>query len=387
MKNLRLLGAVLLILVIIGSTCFAVSKNILAPNFLLKKVKVKVGTTQALSSVLEGPNINLDNLVSSDTSVIRILDNGDLRGVGTGISTLTYTYSEAGGKEKEIYCFVEVTRDESTYAEVTGVASMKILISLELDGTTIIVESNKGAILQLPTFKKGELVLDGWYRGADYTNKVTEDERLSIDTTLYGRWITKAQAEEMNKKVYVSDLYDDTNSHWAKLAIDAVTNLGWFNGVSERTFGPDIPMTRAMAVAVIGRIEGANVEGKESKVADVKAGSYYDGYLAWAIENGIVMDAKDGFRPNDEITREEIANYMANYIKYKKYKIELPLEASFNDLNSLDETTRQNVKILYNLGIMQGTDTNSFSPKMSTTRAQMSQIFYNYYNYSMKYSA
>ncbi len=384
MKNLKLLGALLLVVMLIGSMALAVSKNILAPHFLLSKVKVKVGTTQYLSSIIEGPNINIDNLESSDTGVIKILENGNLKAVGTGISTITYTYKDENGDNKEIYCFVEVTRDESTYAEVTGVTSMKIYLSLELDGTTIIMESNKGAIPTFPEFKKGELVFDGWYKDAEYTNKVGERDRFGIDTTLYARWLTKEEAELKNKKVFTSDLYDDTNNHWAKIAIEAVSNLGWFNGVAERQFGPDVVMTRAMAVAVIGRIEGADVTGKESKIADVKAGSYYDGYLTWALENGIVQDAENGFRPNDVITREEIANYMANYIKYKEYKITLPLEASFTDLDGLSEQTKQNIKILYNLGIMQGTEANVFSPKGETTRAQMAQIFYNYYNYSMK---
>ncbi len=384
MRKLKILVSVVLVFVLICSIGLAKSKNIAPANFLLEKVKIKVGTTQYLGSVLEGPNLNLDKFKSSNPEVVKILANGDLKAIGTGISTLTYTYLDADGKEVELYCFVEVTRDESTYAEVSGVASMKIYLSLVVDGTTVKMESSKGAIPTFPTYQREGWVFDGWYKDPAYEVKVKERDRFGSDTTLYGRWLTKEEAEIKNQIVFFSELYDDTNDHWAKLAIEAVSNLGWFNGTAERTFSPEVTMTRAMAVAVLGRIEGVDVTGKESKVADVKAGSYYDGYLAWAIENKIVTDANDGFRPNDNITREEMAIYMANYIEYKQYKLNLPLESGFSDIDGLDNTSKQAIKILYNLGIMQGTSANSFSPKMATTRAQMAQIFYNYYNFSMK---
>ncbi len=370
------------VLVVMSGICLA--KTSLVPEFSLRKIKVKVGTTQFLSSILSWPNVDVENLRSSDTSVIQILENGNLKAVGTGISTVTYTY-DVNGKQEETYCFVEVTRDESTFAEVTGVASMKIKLSLVIDGTTTIIESSKGAIPTYPEFIKSELVFDGWYKKPDFTEKVGERERFGSDTTLYARWLTKEEAEFMNKKVFESSYYDDINEHWGKIAIEAVTRLSWFNGVSERTFGPEVPMTRAMAVAVIGRIDGAAVEGLKSNIEDSKVDGYYDGYLAWAIQNKIVTDVVDGkFRPNDEITREEMAVYMSNYILYKQFDIKLPLDTSYSDINDLPNETKQAIKILYNLGIMQGTSESTFSPKSHTTRAQMAQIFYNYYNFSMK---
>lgn len=384
MKKLIALLITLAILCM-ATVSMAVSVNSLSPEFTLRKVKVKVGTTQSIASILTGKNINYDNLNSSDTSVIKILDNGNLKAVGTGISTITYTYTTEGGTEKEIYCFVEVTRDESTYSEVTGVASMKIKISLVIDGTTTVFESSKGAIPTYPTFSKNELVFDGWYKDKEYTTKVGERERFGSDTTLYARWLTKEEAELNNKKVFKSEYYDDIDDHWGKIAIEATTTKGWFNGVSERTFGPEVTMTRAMAVAVLGRIEEVNVEGLESKISDCKAGSYYDGYLAWAIEKKIVTDIKDDkFRPNDEITREEMAVYMSNYIKYNNFKLNLPLDVSYTDIDEVSAEAKEAIKILYNLGIMQGNGDNTFSPKAHTTRAQMAQIFYNYYNFSMK---
>ena len=341
----KLIALIITIVILVCSFAFAASSTG-APRFVLNKVKVKVGETQKLGSILAGADIDLDRLNSSNPSVIRILENGNLKAVATGISTITYTYGTEE-EEKEIYCFVEVTRDEQTYSEVTGVKQMEIKLSLIIDGVTTIIKSNNGAIPTFPEFKKDGMYFDGWYKDPAFTEKVGERERFGKDTNFYARWLTEAEYEAMNTKVFQSSFYDDTNDHWGRVAIEATTNLGLFNGVSERTFGPEIAMTRAMAVAVIGRLEGANVEGLKSGLKDVKEDSYYDGYLAWAIENKIVTDVKDGnFRPNDEITREEIANYIANLIDYRKFEINTILDIDFSDVKELSVESRQAIKVL-----------------------------------------
>ncbi|HJA62907.1 MAG TPA: S-layer homology domain-containing protein, partial [Candidatus Intestinimonas stercoravium] len=44
--------------------------------------------------------------------------------------------------------------------------------------------------------------------------------------------------------------------HWASEAIEYVTGQGYFNGTSETTFGPSVPMSRAMLATVLWRMEG-----------------------------------------------------------------------------------------------------------------------------------
>jgi hypothetical protein len=145
-------------------------------------------------------------------------------------------------------------------------------------------------------------------------------------------------------------------------------------------------MTRAMAVAVLGRMEEVSTSGDyDLKVSDVSTDAYYAPYLGWAISNNIVTDVKDGaFRPNDNITREEIANYIANYVAYKKYDVELIYAPTFNDIGNLSSTSKDAIKLLFNATVMNGMTENTFGPAELVTRAQMAQIFYNLYNFSMK---
>ncbi len=63
-------------------------------------------------------------------------------------------------------------------------------------------------------------------------------------------------------------------------------------------------MTRAMAITVLGRVDKEDVSSLKSGAKDSKEDSYYDGYIAWALQNNIIELEDGNFRPSDTITRE-----------------------------------------------------------------------------------
>ena len=376
----KILSISLILIIMIFSVALAANPN--TPQFLLEKFKMKLGDTQSLAGIING-KIDYNNFASSNSDVVEILPNGYLKAKTTGYSTLTYTYQN-NGRDVVISCHIEVTRYDSTFDTVSGTEKKQtVYLTLALGEYSVVISSNAAAIPTLPKVTKAGYVLEGWYTESTFVNKVKDNQRFFTDATLYPRWLT--QAEYDASKAVASALYDDTTGHWAQVAIEAVSYKGLFNGVAERTFGPEIPMTRAMAIAVLGRLEDVDVTNYKAEFADVKEDAYYAGYLAWAVENKIVTDIEnDKFRPNDEITREEVAVYIANYMNYKKYDVDRILSLPYQDIEKLSSNTKECLDLLYNTAIMQGTSTTTFDPQMSVTRAQMAQIFYNLYNFSMR---
>ncbi len=385
MKRKVLLSSMIICIVMLASFCFAVGSTGSTIKFTLESFKMKVGSTQGLAAVISGAGVDYSKITSSNETVLKIIDGNTLKAVSSGISTLTYPMVDKDGKDVSLYCYVEVTRDYNTYDFVNATNSQKIYINLKIDGMTIKVESAKAAIATFPEVSKEGYVFDGWYFNSDYTSQIAKDQRFAKDTDLYGRWITE---EEANAKLpKAAPMYEDVVDHWGRNAIESVSYLGLFKGINETQFGPDVHMTRAMTVAVIGRLEEELGEHKLD-VKDVVDTAYYAQALAWAIDNKIVTDLDNGnFRPNDEITREEVAIYMANYINYKGYKNDSKIQVlpSFSDASAMSKEGKVAVDLLYTLNIMQGNPDNTFSPKASLTRAQIAQIFFNYNNFKMKY--
>ena len=96
-------------------------------------------------------------------------------------------------------------------------------------------------------------------------------------------------------------------------AVKYVYDAGLMEGTGETTFSPDSTVTRAQAVTVLARLAGAQA-AESSAFSDVTAGSWYSGYVGWAVENGIVQgDGQGHFLPDSAVTGEHMELMLTRY--------------------------------------------------------------------------
>ncbi|MDO5714867.1 MAG: S-layer homology domain-containing protein [Tissierellia bacterium] len=171
----------------------------------------------------------------------------------------------------------------------------------------------------------------------------------------------------------------DVEKHWAKDVIKYVMDRGYFLGTSERTFSPNQAGTRAEFITVLGR--RAKIDGKaytKNKMKDVPAGVYYEPYVNWAVEKGIIQGVgNDYFEPNRGMTREEMATILDRYLLTVGGG---PREGSgkvFADEDKIASWAKPSIDRLSRKGLLQGRDHNKFAPKADFTRAEVAQVIYN----------
>ena len=100
---------------------------------------------------------------------------------------------------------------------------------------------------------------------------------------------------------------DVAEDDWYFDDVKFVYENGLMIGTAENVFSPDLQLSRAMFVTVLGRLAGAT-GGGSSPFTDTVAGAWYEKYVGWAYSLGVVEGYPDGtFRPNDPITREQVA--------------------------------------------------------------------------------
>ncbi len=177
---------------------------------------------------------------------------------------------------------------------------------------------------------------------------------------------------------------DVTADKWYYDAVEYVFQKGYFKGTSETTFSPNGTMTRAMFVTVLGRMAGIP-ENREAdtKFTDVKKGSYYAGYVAWAAEQGIVMGTSaTTFSPNAKITREQMAVLLYRYAKYVGADVSADSDAlnTFTDAASVSGWAKEAMAWATDHKILIGTG-NGLKPRAQATRAQGAQIIFNFSQY------
>lgn len=177
----------------------------------------------------------------------------------------------------------------------------------------------------------------------------------------------------------------DCDGHWAKENIDAAVEAGWISGYPDYTFRPDETVTRAMFVAMLARLSGDDMEQYSGSVfPDVAESSYYAKNVQWAVEHKVIAGFPDGtFHPDEAITREQMAQIMANYLASIGFDTSYsgePGDYTIQDMSSISEWALDNVLFCYEVGLLVGRG-NGFEPLASATRAEACSVLLRMHDY------
>ena len=174
--------------------------------------------------------------------------------------------------------------------------------------------------------------------------------------------------------------FDDVrSSDWFYDDVVYVYNEGLFNGTSATRFSPNAPMTRAMLVTVLYRLEGQPSVTGRSGFADVVIGSYYEDAVTWAANNGVVNGTSAStFSPDALVTREQMAAILYRYAQAKKYSVTASSAlTSFRDADSVSAYAVSAMQWVVAESLINGAS-GSLMPTGSATRAKVAAILHRF---------
>ena len=165
----------------------------------------------------------------------------------------------------------------------------------------------------------------------------------------------------------ISFAYSDTSEHWAREAIDDMSDKKIVNGYSDGTFKPNNEMTRAEFIAVVNRMLGLKNESSRY-IPDISRQDRYYADVRKAVEAGILKGDDAGYiRPNDTITREEAVVVLARAFKIADA---VGIDISYSDRSEISDWAKTNVYTFVRYGYLNGYDDNIIRPKSPITRAE-----------------
>jgi len=166
--------------------------------------------------------------------------------------------------------------------------------------------------------------------------------------------------------------FNDIEGHWAAEAIARMAEKKIVNG-DNGAFRPDANISRAELITMVVRALDLPTDAKDTGFSDVAEDSWYAPYVKAALDKGII--AKDTvFRPNDQVTREEMAKILSGadtLLTNSEMTVPEDYALSYKDSADIAEWATPFVKYASHLGLMNGMEDNSFAPKASGTRAQV----------------
>ena len=167
-------------------------------------------------------------------------------------------------------------------------------------------------------------------------------------------------------------------NHWAAGDIQRCVELGFFRGESATRFGLGQPMTRAAFTVALSRFFGWETTARTQSVyTDVPANAWYAGAVQAAYAHGAVTSQRTEFRPNDPITREELAVMLVRALGYGTIAgLAQDLPSAFQDVT----TNAGYITMAYDLDLTKGVSATSFAPSRAALREQVAVILVRLYD-------
>lgn len=167
-------------------------------------------------------------------------------------------------------------------------------------------------------------------------------------------------------------------SSWAADAIGRCVDMKFFQGETATRFGMGHEMKRSAFAVVLCRFFGWETAAPtQATYKDVPLDAWYAGAVEAAYAHGALTDQSDSFRPDDPITREELAVMLVRALGYGTIAgLVQDLPMPFTDVTTnVGYTT-----MAYDLGLVGGTTSTTFSPEKTATREQVAVILIRLYD-------
>ena len=254
------------------------------------------------------------------------------------------------------------------YRGVDGKPVYTILsVYYDLDFHTLTFDTMGGSKIAPETVRHGLTVakpkdpvnggywFDGWYTDKTYRTPYNFATPLTQDTTIYAKWFLIVLPGVTVKK------------NTPKL--NTADHFAYVQGYPDGTVKPAGNITRAETAAILFRLmddaSRKTYYSTKSGFRDVASGSWYNTYVATLNNAGVITDSSNGyFRPNEAITRAELAAMLA------KFSETTGAANYFNDV-SASHWAANAIAICAKLGWITGYPDGTFRPDKNVTRAEL----------------
>lgn len=330
---------------------------------------------EAVDAVENGGVINVltAGLTATVSRVVAFKTTGETATINAGTG-----YKDQGtGTQGTVteYKFVRVGGG-STGGGGTGSTGYTVTVSATQNGTVTASPSsaNKGDKVTLTVapaegYELGTLTVKDASGKTVSTTKVSENEYTF--TMPEGNVTVTATFVEKNATPFT----DVKTTDWWYEAVKYVYENKLMAGTSDTTFEPTAKLNRAQAVQILYNLEGQPAVTGTADFTDV-SGHWALNAITWGAKNGVVAGVGNGkFDPNANVTREQFAQMMYNYAKFKGYDLTAQGDLdNFSDSSKVSDWAETALAWANGEGLINGNTDGTLAPNGTAIRGQAASI-------------
>ena len=269
-----------------------------------------------------------------------------INGTGTGTMTFTTTSKDEDGTVgTRTFRNVPITPSTLIHVVQSGTAQDAVTLEIYANG--------------------GDSVTSVWYADSDTPTVSSANSDLT-------EWYLSDTSEPTDSLSFT----DVKSTDWFYSAVQYVYDNNIMTGTSTTTFAPNDTVERSQVVQMLYNLEGQPAVTGNSGFSDIKSGDWYSKAVIWAERTGVVDGYENNaFRPGKAVSREEFAQMLYNYSKYKHYDLSAAADLSeFPDGSSVSNWANSAVAWANGNGLINGHDDGRLDPSGTAIRAQAASI-------------
>ena len=163
--------------------------------------------------------------------------------------------------------------------------------------------------------------------------------------------------------------FTDIGGHWAQNDIEVMAAKGIVVGVTPDSFEPERAVTRAEFATLV--VKTLNITSNTpADFADAGQSDWFYPYVNAAANAGLIVGYDGYFRPDDRITREEMAVIVAKAYAYAGKEAASGGIDKFTDKETIAQWAYESVDTVTSAGLIAGMTPDTFEASANTTRAQ-----------------
>ncbi len=191
---------------------------------------------------------------------------------------------------------------------------------------------------------------------------ISENERL----TFYKVNVVYSPVEQV-----VHNPFSDMDGHWAKKQVGQLAAAGVISGFSDGTFRPRAEVTREQYLSMLVKKLNIPVQPYALAFDDVLTSRWSRANIETAAALGWIANDEASFKPNQPVTREEVAVWTARALALAEQEDAL---ANVKDRLTIQRDYRGLIGAVIAKEIIIGYEDGSFKPKRTLTRAEAAVI-------------
>lgn len=215
-----------------------------------------------------------------------------------------------------------------------------------------------------------------------------QDQGVYLDA-IKGKWVSIETGEPIRGKIEAKDI----KGHPAEKALQLLIDYNAIDVDDAGFVKPDEEITRGEMVKMLMLVTNPdpyyykmNYMGgdRPATFADVQSNSPYFAYVESAVQQGLIDKTQGEFKPNENVTREELAEMIVKAMRLDKLaQVPTLFNVDFADADKINK--KGHAAIVHHLGIMTASN-NKFEPDKKVTRGAGAQVFYQFLQERGKYN-